>query len=223
MKIAILYNSNYRGNPKDFFLLRHWNVHNVDVEVITPPSFQQGLCKKILVAIIQVLSFITSAKKYDVVLSIGFINGIMFSITNLFLGFRRPLHIIFEPMVTRFVNKNFIFYILFQLVLPILRFSVDCIICTSSYDYYFWRNELGFGERVFLVRWGLKNDIHISLSKDEDKYIFSAGRTARDYPTLILAAKEINTEFILIVGIDTITKKNWLRKHRNTKKCESSY
>jgi len=215
MRVAVLYNSYYIGNGREFFLLKYWENKSAKVDIISCP-FEIGLLKKIFVATLQTISFLPSARRYDVVLSIGFLNGVLFSTFHTIFMMGKPLHIVFDPWVAGYGGKFLAlsqhkrYTSLFRSLFSLLFSNVNGIICTSERNYQWWKDELGFGEKVSQVRWGLELHTPIPEQSEQGNYVFSAGRTGRDFSTLISAAEGIRVEFVIVAGKDMLTKKTGL-------------
>jgi glycosyltransferase involved in cell wall biosynthesis len=213
MKVAMLLSYYYGGNSKQFPLLEHWENKEAKVDLVSCP-FQRGLLKKIFGAALQTISFLPSARKYDVVVSMGLINGIIFSTFRNIFMMEKPLHIVFEPNVGRLLSPSRykLYTSLFRPLFFLLLFRVNDVISTSECDYHWWKDDLGFGEKVSLVHWGGFEGGYkpISEQSEQGNYIFSSGREGRDFATLISAAEGINAEFIIVAGKDGLTKRTGL-------------
>jgi glycosyltransferase involved in cell wall biosynthesis len=214
MKVAMLLSGSYVGSGKQFPLFMYWENKQAEIDIVSCP-FQRGILKKIFVAALQTISFLPSARKYDVVVSMGLINGIIFSTFRTVFGMEKPLHIVFQPMVGRLLSpsRHKLYTSLFRPFFSLLLFRVNGMICTSEWDYQWWKDDLGFGGKVFQIRWGGFEGFEpkfISEQSEQGNYIFSAGREGRDFQTLISAAEGIDVEFIIVAGKDTLTKKTGL-------------
>lgn len=216
MKIALLDSyENYKGEGKDYFLFKYWRNESVKIDIIprrSPSHFRKGLLKRTFAVIVQIFYFLPSARKYDIIFSY-FQSGIIYSILCRIFILKKPLHIIFEPTAGWVLAQAYKRYpFLVRLLLSLLMSPVNCIICTSWSDYLWWKNSLDFGEKAYYVPWGL-DPLSFSLEEqlEQSDYVFSAGRTARDFPTLISCAEGMNIKFVIVAGKDELTKKTGLK------------
>lgn len=81
---------------------------------------------------------------------------------------------------------------------------VDKAIVTTSYEQKYYKKIFGVDKFIF-IPWGI-DPINIDKPKPQEKYIFSCGRSNRDYEFLINSLKD--TEYKLKIACDSLEIKN---------------
>lgn len=146
------------------------------------------------------------ACRYDLVISFGSLKGILFSFLQRVLKLGSPPHIIEEssslPLMA-FSNK-----LIDRILFNITRFAVSSsakIMCYTKTQRDFWNCCLGSRSRAVFVPFGIPSSF-LNQQNDEkiQKYVFSGGRTARDFSTLVSMAKDIPISFIIACGTQSL-------------------
>lgn len=139
----------------------------------------------------------STSRKWNLVISIGTWTGLVFSLLQK-ISIKKALpHIVVEssslPLLasyTGFVPKLETMFVKFSFS------GATKIICFASAQRDFWNQHLGFKEKAIFLPLGEPVN-RISKSDSSGDYIFSGGRTGRDFLTLILAAKKLNQKLVI--------------------------
>jgi glycosyltransferase involved in cell wall biosynthesis len=126
--------------------------------------------------------------------------GLLFSLFRSFLKIKCPVHII--------VDSSSIPVIASAPMLRIMRFassSIAKIICYTRLQRDFWNTHIASSIATFIPL-GVDTQKYFPTMESSD-YIFSCGRTARDFPTLISAARNEDYWLIIVTGKDSLTGK----------------
>lgn len=163
--------------------------------------------KRVPLVMLQILSFLPSLRKYDVVISSGFLSGLLFSCVRKVAPFlRQPAHVILDTQAVTFLGRAS------AMRLRLARFllsPVDGVICLSRSEQVFWETHLGFSGNVAFAPFSIDANAH-SSSPSRGNYIFSCGATRRDWPTLISAIKQTDAKLVIVAGRDSATGKTGL-------------
>lgn len=153
-----------------------------------------------LFSFFQTLEALSKAKNYDAILSMNVYGGLLFSLFRSLLKIESPVHVILDSSSLPFIAST--------PMLKIMRFtasSITKIICYTRLQRDFWNNRVASSIATFFPL-GVDTKKYFPTMESSD-YIFSCGRTARDFPTLISAAKTDNYWFIIVTGKDSKTGK----------------
>mgnify|MGYP001137173066 CR=1 FL=1 len=187
---------------KDIWFFKYIPDRSIEVDIIgCLASFTYK--KRVPLVIVQILSFFPLARKYDVVISSGFMNGIFFSAIRKLIRVKKFIHIILDTRAIGALKPHK------TIILRIARYllsSVDGVICFSQNHKYFWEKYLGFSGKVISAPWPMEANLK-SIYPVVGDYIFSGGSTKRDWKTLISAAEKINSKFIIAAGKDSASGK----------------
>lgn len=135
--------------------------------------------------------------RYDVIIGAHVVFTSLLGIIVTFLRklLRRKVSlVILDPTIIRFVRPTQ------RILLGLFRFfflPVDKLITFSQGEYSFWIKYLGFSNRASYIPCGIDIEF-FQPSGERGDYIFSAGGTARDFPTLISAMEQIDAKLLLI-------------------------
>jgi len=75
-------------------------------------------------------------------------------------------------------------------------FSNSEIICVLSYSQKIWKKLLGLSSKIYYIPYGVSEE-YFKISGQLGDYLFSGGRSQRDFLTLIQAVKGLNVKLII--------------------------
>lgn len=159
--------------------------------------------KRVPLVVLQIVTFLPFLTRYDVVISAGFFNGILFSGVRKLLGFRKPAHVIMDTRAIGVLKPHRLTII--RLARHLLS-PVDGVICFSRNHQELWEKTLGFRSKAAFAPWPMMQDVQ-QLSPVIGSHIFSGGSTRRDWGTLISAVKNTDASLIIVAGKDSATGK----------------
>jgi len=188
------------ANGKDVWFFRYLPDRAADVDIIGCLA-SLTYKKRLPLVILQIVCLLPSLKRYDAVISAGFLNGILFSAVRKLLGSRKPAHIILDtraigvlgptkPLSTRIARW-------------LLR-PVDGVVCFSHNHQELWDTHLGFAGRTAFSPWPMVQSLEQANPVAGD-YIFSGGSTRRDWRTLISAVENTGVPVTIVAGKDSAT------------------
>ena len=157
--------------------------------------------KRIPLVLLQVAGFIPSLRRYDAVISAGFLNGIVLSGARKMLRLRKPVHIILDTRAIGVLGPGK------PLATRIARWllePVDGVVCFSRNHRDLWETQLGFRRKAVFSPWPMVQDLR-QVSVSSGDYIFSGGSTRRDWQTLISAVESTNARVTIVAGKDSAT------------------
>lgn len=171
------------------------------MKVVRTPKIPQGVAQKVICDTVRlVLQTHRSWSSYDFMISLGFLRGIIVSLVlrmHNFVGFRTPKHMIIS--IGGSLWPAFIGF------LPRLIAADSVFVCFTTAERDFLRTRLGL-ERVHFVPYGI-DTASWKPSTIHENYVFSGGKTARDYSTLFSAIKSIEYRFVIALDRDPLTGK----------------
>lgn len=139
-----------------------------------------------------------SSEKWDVVISLSTWTGMIFSLLQKVPIKKSLPHIVVEssslPLLA--TSKGFVP----KLATMLAKFSfsgVTRIICFTTGQRDFWNRYLGFRDKAIFVPLG-EPVSRILMSKSSGDYIFSGGKTGRDFLTPIYAAEKLNLRLVIV-------------------------
>jgi len=183
-----------------FFQRCYCNDQSVKLDLIkVPMKFRQRFRRLIEVFVFawKLIPLLPAIIRCNVIISTHVIDALVLSIAVSFIRviLRRNLSlIILDAAITRFIKPSE------KVKLGFLRFFLlpaDKYIGFSQGEYLFWKEHLGFSNRACYIPLGVDTDFFQPTGGKGD-YIFSAGGTARDYPTLIMAMEQVEARLLLI-------------------------
>ena len=187
---------------KDVWFFRYLPDRSVDVDIIgCLASFSYK--KRIPLVLLQIAAFLPSLRRYDAVISAGFLSGIVLSAARKLLKLRKPVHIILDTRAVGVVGPGK------PLATRIARWllqPVDGVVCFSRNHQELWETQLGFRQKAAFSPWPMVQDLR-QVSVTAGDYIFSGGSTRRDWRTLISAVENIASSVTIVAGKDSATGK----------------
>lgn len=127
----------------------------------------------------------------------------IFSFLNSLLKRKKCRHYVNE-FITREKSKGFYHYIKF-LFLRFSLSSVYCIMCSSRPEIEYYKSILRLKKTKFRFVPLATNPKFIEIKPDfVEDYIISAGRTGRDYRTLVEAVKDLPVRLILVTNYSNL-------------------
>lgn len=186
-----------KGN--DFWIFRHLQSPHFKLTV-------DGICTKrnvwkytLIPNVVNVASHAFRLRKYDVVISIGFVNGLLISCIRKLLRLHRPAHIIVDATVATALSDigGMKLGLLRRLLNP-----VDAVITFSSKQCTFWSRISPSPQKVHFFPLSVDLEFWNSQKTPEksQSYIFSGGKSGRDYWTLIAAVGQTKLSSVLVTG-----------------------
>jgi len=151
---------------------------------------------------IELFKIYVKLDKYDVVITqqdsyetffISFINSI--------LGKKKCKHFVNEFITSekKAGVKSAIKYFFLRFCLS----SVHCFICSSTKEIEYYRSELSLNKTLFVfIPLATDPRFFETNSNSPGEFIISAGRTGRDYSTLLRAAEKIPYQFKIVAGLN---------------------
>jgi len=195
------------GNVKherDFWLTCHI-PQNIDVDLLTSRR-DLGLLPLLPLRVwysgIQVLKVLSCYRNYDLTLSMNLIYGLVGAWSSFIQSFckvKYPLHVMVDSSSLSMITSKFSLWRIIQKVF----FNINKIICFTRSQANFWNNSLGYIDKAVFIPLGVDTQKYSPVNVESSNYIFSAGRTARDYVTLFKAAKHVNANFVVVGGYNT--------------------
>ena len=191
---------------KDVWFFKHIPDRSIEVDIVGCAA-SLTYKKRIPLVIAQILGFLPSMNKYDVVISSGFLNGALLSaLRKVAPTLRGPRHVILDTQAVTFLERAS------PPKLRLARFllsPVDGVICLSRSEQVFWREHLGFCDRVAFAPFAIDADAQCKKSTGGD-HIFACGATRRDWPLFMSAIKDIDARVVIVAGRDSSTGKHGL-------------
>ena len=187
---------------KHVWFFKYLPDHSADVDIIgCLASFTYK--KRIPLVLLQIAALLPSLRRYDAVISAGFLNGVLFSALRKLLRRRKPVHIILDTRAVGVLGPGK------PLATRIARWllePVDGVVCFSRNHQDLWEEQLGFRGKAVFSPWPMVQDLR-QVSVTSGDYIFSGGSTRRDWPTLISAVEHTNVPLTIVAGKDSATGK----------------
>ena len=153
---------------------------------------------------LELITIIKHRNKYDVVINASIRNGQLFSLFRSIFRIRKPKHIILELMLDE--EKNSIRWKIKKMIQKAAFSSVDLVFVSSTGETVTYSERLKIPKERFRFLPFHTNVIEPQKMNHSDNYIFSAGKTGRDYGTLADAVRDINQKVIIVS--DKISVKN---------------
>ncbi len=150
-----------------------------------------------ILPVVQLIIIIKYMHFYDVVITAGIRTGQLFALFRSLLLFRKPRHIILELMLDEeSSSKGWRFKRSLQ---RLLFSSVDAIFVSSKEEIRNYSKRLQLDEKRFKFIHFHTNIIQPTVCFCPNSFILSAGRTGRDFHTLVEAARYLpDDEFIIV-------------------------
>ena len=191
---------------KEVWFFKHIPDRSIEVDIVGCAA-SLTYKKRILLVIGQILGFLPSLARYDVVISSGFLNGVMFSaLRKVAPLLREPRHVILDTQAAAFFNTA---NSLQSRLARFLLSPVDGVVCLSTSEQVYWEEHLGLSDEVVFAPFAIDTERqHVCPTRGD--YIFSCGATRRDWPTLISAIEQTDAKLIIVAGKDSATGKTGL-------------
>jgi glycosyltransferase involved in cell wall biosynthesis len=193
---------------KDVWFFRHVPDRSFEVDIIGCLA-SLTYKKRIPLVLLQVLSFLPHRHKYDVVISSGFLNGVLFSTVRKMMRFEKPRHLIIDTRAFSALNSDISVKVARFLLSP-----VDGVVCLSQAEQGLWERFLGFTGRATWAPFAIDTDFSERARQVDQRgeYIFAGGSSCRDWPTLVSAARNVNAKLIVAAGRDAESGKYGLEE-----------
>jgi glycosyltransferase involved in cell wall biosynthesis len=152
---------------------------------------------KKLMPMIEVAISIKSIFKYDVINTGGRKTGQLFALLRSQFSIRTPRHIILELMLDE--EREEIGWKIKRTIQRFLFSSADMIFVSSSQEIETYSERLSLPKDKFTFIHFHTNVIDPKMLHSPNSYVLSAGRTGRDFSTLVKAAGRLtNIKFVII-------------------------
>ncbi len=199
--LVIAGSGTYQDNRK--FLPDSWT--NIDIELgvaskeinMTPPA-------RLFAHLIQDLRLLPLLGGYTVVLSTGTMNGLLLAVLQTIVHRKKPRHVIIDNALPLFAPANRSFLVA---VAKVIFSSVDRVICFAKLQRDYWNRSLGYSDKAVFVYLGFQNYYLERKPATCKDYIFSGGRSARDYTTFVEAVKGLDSRVVIVAGRDSLRGK----------------
>jgi len=144
----------------------------------------------------QILKTLSNCTKYDIILSMDTLYGTQLSAIRFVLKAALPPHVMVDSSSLPLISSKFSLSRLFRRVFS----STKRIICFTRCQASFWNETLGFVDKAVFMPFGINLRDYRARNIESSSYIFSGGRTARDFGTLFKLANKINANFVVVTG-----------------------
>lgn len=188
------------ASGKDVWFFRYLPDRSAEVDIIGCLA-SLTYKKRPPLVMLQIVSLLSSLKRYDAVISAGFLNGILFSAVRKLLRFRDPAHIILDTRAMGVLGPTK------ALTMRMARWllePVDGVVCFSRNHQEMWDTHLGFEGRTAFSPWPMVQSVE-QANPVAGNYIFSGGSTRRDWRTLISAVENTGVPVTIVAGKDSAT------------------
>lgn len=185
---------------RQFWIFKYMSKSKIETSVDGVITKKNQWKYTILPNFLKIISYIPKFKNYDVVVSIGFINGLILSFLRKILQYPSTKHIIIDATVaTTLSDLNKTTLKIIQWILS----PVDSVITFSQQQCIYWNNNLGIpSEKINFFPLSVDFDFWSINSENECNYVFSGGKSGRDYTTLLSALKDTNIPLVLVTSKD---------------------
>lgn len=195
---------------KDVWFFKHIPDRSIEVDIVGC-SASLTYRRRIPLVVAQILGFVRSQSSYDVVISSGFLNGIILSALRKLCPFvRGPSHVILDTQAATFLQGAG------PMKIRLTRFllsPVDGVVCLSRSEQLLWEEKLGFFGRVVYAPFAIDADVQ-PKSLGTGHHIFSCGATSRDWPLLLSAVKDLVAKVVVVARPDWTTGERRLQGAR---------
>lgn len=146
--------------------------------------------------LLNLLVIITHIRKYDAVITADIKTAQLFALLRRAFFIRKPKHIVLELMLdeeartTKWKMKRMIQRFLFS--------SVDVIFVSASQEVEAYAKRFNLPKSLFKFIHFHTNIIKPKMFRSPNGYVLSAGRTGRDFHTLVEAATALPMRFVII-------------------------
>jgi glycosyltransferase involved in cell wall biosynthesis len=148
-------------------------------------------------------------KKYDFVFTFECdLTSFFISFLQTIFLFKKPRHVILQFIMRE--KEKTIFSKVKYMIMKFCFHSVYRIVCSSKKETAYYAEVFGWSaEKVSFVPFHTDPRYFSYINNDaEENYILSAGRSFRDYQTLILAARNISMPVVIVASKSSINQKN---------------
>ena len=199
----------YADNRK--FLPARWE--GVDIVLgVARRERQMSPIGRLVAHILQNIAVLPRLREYDAVLSTGTSNGVMLAFWQTLACRTRPAHVIIDnalPSVFPPRRRHLL------LVPRVVFSSVAGVACFAKRQAEYWNQALKLKDRARFVPLGFDwSEFDVEPAEQSGSYIFSAGRSARDWETLLRAVRGIRAKTIVVAGKDALTGKLGIEEQR---------
>lgn len=181
---------------------------NINLRIIEIPlKYPYTLIEKLSRSMLKSVSSLETIKQANAVISMSTLNALP---TILFkkLHVKIPRHIMIDIGLPRILTPRNAFLKPFIGYVKKFFNNVDAVICFSRSQELYWRKVYGY-EKIYFVPFGINPNEYQPHFK-VGSYIFSGGRSDRDFDTLIKALTLLSKPIkaFIVYGRETVTFKN---------------
>lgn len=199
---------NDRWWEKNIGEICHYDVINVfpDYNLSNFYYIKSGEFNKYIKTGVKLLTYIIKSRyRYDYIISYecGRETFLISLFQTLFL-IKKPRHIILDFIMREKSNnlKSRLKYMILKFCLA----SVHLAVCSSKLEKEYYKNTFKWKDKkVAFIPLRINPEL-FDIKTNDGNYIFSAGRTFRDYETLIQSLRNINYQTIICAGKDDYEK-----------------
>lgn len=156
----------------------------------------------VLLPFLEWIQIVKQAKKYDVVITANIKAAQLFGLYKRILRLKSPKHIILELMLDE--EKNTFIWKAKRIFQTQAFRGVDLIFVSSSQEVQSYSRRFGLSIDRFRFLPFHTDMVTPKIADSEEDYVLSAGRTGRDYLTLIEAVKDLNLRLIIVSDRDSL-------------------
>ena len=208
MRVLLLAPFNFTNASAQWLFHSYSNVEltilGFEASTTTPLRWSFALIK-------QTIKAFSIYRRYEVVFSWGLANLLPLAFVHFFLHRNSPRFVGIDVAANRMRPG-------LTRILKVAVKPINAIICFTTAQKDWWTRSVGYPRAVF-IHLGHLGHAYAFEAEDGD-YIFSGGRIARDYQTLLRATAELSQRIILVVGNDPLTGKTGLEQTAPSKNVE---
>jgi len=142
--------------------------------------------------------------KYDVIITANLRTVFIVGLLQYFFRKKKCKHICLEMMLDE--EKSSFFWLLKRFFQRKSFSQMDCIFVSSKSEIKTYSSRLNISPNKFQFLPFHTNIVEPRISEETEDYIFSAGRTERDYSTLIQAVKGLDHKLVIVTDKINVEK-----------------
>ena len=146
--------------------------------------------------LLNVIIIIKHVRKYDVIITANVKTGQLVALIKRILNLKSPKHIILELMLDE--ERKTISWKIKRRIQKFILSSVDVIFVSANNEVETYSKRFNIPNEIFSFLHFHTNIIEPGIIYSPNSYILSAGRTGRDYKTLIEAVKDLPVQMFVI-------------------------
>lgn len=159
---------------------------------ILPPTTQKGM----MMAVVNALRIIKLYRHYKVVITADLRTGQLFGLFRKLFSLKKPKHIMLELRLDD--KRDTIIWKLKNWLQKYCFSSVDLIFVSTTIEIQSYSERLSINQNILKFLPFHTNVVKPAIVQNKNGYIFSAGRTGRDYKTLVEAVDGLDIQVIIV-------------------------